>query len=84
MLKRLVSYLVKASKRSLDLWMSTVVKEELLKENENRNLGNPTVDHGVGGLWNEDRDAETAVYSSTKKLLLGYMKAYSGQLRSAK
>lgn len=64
--------------------VSTFSKEEVLKQEENGRLWNPTVKHIVESLDKEDGDGGTAWYSSMKKPLFEYMEADSGRVYSAK
>lgn len=68
-----------------DLKMFTFPWEEVRKEDENRNLWTPIVDHGaVESLNAEDRDAGRARYSSRNKLLLVPVESDDGRVWSAK
>lgn len=55
--------------RKFDLVMSTVPAEEVVKDENNRKFWNPIVNHTMRKLDKEDRDARTARYLFTKKLL---------------
>lgn len=66
-----------------DLLMSTFPRAEVLKDEKDRNFCSPIVNQGAESLDKEDRDSKTASYSSTRKLLLEYMKDDGGRVWSA-
>lgn len=63
-----------------DIILSTSTGKEVRMKEKNWNLQNLTLNHGVKSLDNEDRGAGTALYSSTRHLLLECMHADSGQV----
>lgn len=84
MLEQPASISVEQLQTMFYLVMYAIPGEQVLRGEEIGNLWNWMVDHGVENQDKNDRDAGTAMYSSTKEPLLEYMEVDSGLLWSAK
>lgn len=82
--ERPASILTKPSQTSLDLIMSTIPGNGVLKEKENQKLWNLLVNHDVECVEKENGDELSETYWLRKGLLLKYVQRDSGREWAAK